>query len=137
MAAPAWQGLLEWTHPVWKSEKITTPAPPVALCMLGLMLASTPTYPPRWWQPLQRITLRWIWVSHAQRLHGDDMMYGDPSTMISHIQSEFEGRIKWDYAKAQRQQVRTQHKGTTMRLSVKFKQRWGSMAQFDNQGKAI
>ena len=53
-----------------------------------------------------------MWVSHAQRLYGDDMMYGDPSTMISHIQSEFEGGIKWDYAKAQRQLVRTQHKGT-------------------------
>ena len=68
-----WQGLLEWTHPVWKAEKLDTPAPSVALCMLGLMQANTPTYPPRWWQLLQRIALRWIWVSHAQRLYGDDM----------------------------------------------------------------
>ena len=109
MAAPVWQGLLEWTHPVWRSEKMATPAPSVALCMLGLMQARTPTYPPRWWQLLQRITLRWIWVSHGQRLYGDDMIYGDPSTMISHIQSEFEGRIRWDYAKAQRQHEVGQH----------------------------
>ena len=89
--------------------------------MLGLMQANTLTYPPRRWQLLQRITLRWIWVSHAQRLYGDDMMHGDPSTMTPHIQSEFEGGIKWGYAKAQRQHVRTQLKGGTNRLSVKFK----------------
>ena len=137
MAASVWQGLLEWTHPVWKSEKMATPTPSVALCMLGLMQASTLTYPPRWWQLLQRITLRWIWAPHAQRLYGDDMIYGDPSTMISHIQSEFEGRIKWDFAKAQRQHERAQHRGTKRRLSVKFKQRWGCMVQFDNQGKTV
>ena len=78
-----------------------------------------------------------IWVPHAQRLYGDDMMCGDPSTMISHIQSEFEGGIKWGYAKAQRQHVRAQHRGTTTRLSVKFEQRWGSMTQFDKEGKTM
>ena len=40
------------------------------------MQASTPTYPPLWWQLLQRIALRWTWVSHAQRLYGDDMIGG-------------------------------------------------------------
>ena len=57
--------------------------------------------------------------------------------MAPHIQSEFEGGIRWDYAKAQRQQVRAQHKGTKRRLSVRFKQRWGCMAQFDDQGKSM
>ena len=56
--------------------------------------------------------------------------------MISHIQSEFEGRIKWDYAKAQRHE-RTQHRDTTRRLYAKFKQKWGSMVQFDTEGKAM
>ena len=45
------------------------------------------------------LTLRWIWAPHAQRLYGDDMMYGGPSTMVSHTQSEFEGGVKWGYAK--------------------------------------
>ena len=42
MAASVWQGLLEWTAPMWRAEKLTTPAPSVALCMLGLLQANTP-----------------------------------------------------------------------------------------------
>ena len=56
---------------------------------------------------------------------------------IPHIQSQFEGGVKWGSAKAQRQHERAQHRGTKRRLSVKFKQRWGCMAQFDNQGKTV
>jgi hypothetical protein len=48
---------------------------------------------------LAGIALRWIWVTHAQRLYGDDMMYGDPDTLISHIQQEFVGRLEWDWGK--------------------------------------
>ena len=137
MSASVWQGLLEWTHPVWKAEKLDTPAPSVALCMLGLMQADTPTYPPRWWQLLQRIALRWIWVSHAQRLYGNDMMYGDPSSMLSHIQSEFESRINWGFAKTQRHYEKTHLKGTMMRPCIVFKHKWGGMVKFDKAGKAM
>ena len=56
--------------------------------------------------------------------------------MIPHIQSEFGGGIKWGYAKAQRHE-RAQHRDTTRHLYVKFKQKWGSMAQFDTEGKAM
>ena len=64
-------------------------------------------------------------------------MHGGPSTMTPHIQSEFEGGIKWGHAKAQHQQMGAQHKGTKVRPSVKLKQRWGCMAQFDGQGKTM
>ena len=94
MAAFVWQSLLTWTESVWAAEKLTPPKPSVALCMLGLMPTGTPRTPPRWWQLLQRIALRWIWVTHAQRLYGTDMMYSDPTTLLSHIQQEFENRIR-------------------------------------------
>ena len=42
-------------------------------------------------------------------LYGDDMMHGGPSTMAPHVQSEFEGGIKWGFAKAQRQHEVGQH----------------------------
>ena len=54
--------------------------------------------------------------------------------MISHIQSEFEGGIKWGYAKAQRQHIGAEHKGTMRRPSVKFKHKWGGMIKFDKEG---
>ena len=74
---------------------------------------------------------------HAQRLYGDDMMYGDPSTMTPHIQSEFEGGIKWGYAKTQRHYVRAQLKGNKTRPSLKFKHKWGGMVTFDKEGKTM
>ena len=137
MAASVWQGLLEWTTPMWKAEKLNTPAPSVALCMLGLMQASTPTYPPRWWQLLQRIALRWIWVSHAQRLYGDDMIYGDPSSMLAHIQLELDSRIHWHWAKFQRHHEKSHQKAGKRRPSVDFKAKWGPMVVFDNRGKTV
>ena len=86
---------------------------------------------------MQRITLRWIWVSHAQRLYGNDMMYGDPSSMLSHIQSEFESRIKWDYAKTQRLYVKAQLKGNKKRPCIVFKLKWGGIVKFDKEGKVM
>jgi len=80
MAAYVWPALLEWTKHVWEAEKLTPPTPSVALCMLGLMPSGERKCPPKWWQLMQRTALRWIWVTHAQRLYGDDMMCGDPET---------------------------------------------------------
>ena len=57
--------------------------------------------------------------------------------MAPHIKSGFEGGAKWGFAKAQRPHGGAQHKGAKMRLCAKFKQGWGSMAQFDNQGKSM
>ena len=101
------------------------------------MQASTPTYPPRWWQLLQRIALRWIWVSHAQRLYGDDMIYGDPTSMLKHIQLELDSRINWHWAKFQRHHEKSHHKAGKRRPSVGFKAKWGPMVRLDNQGKMV
>ena len=105
--------------------------------MLGLMQANTPTYPPRWWQLLQRIALRWIWVSHAQRLYGDDMIYGDPSSMLTHIQLELDSRIHWHWAKLRRHHDRAHHKANQPRPHTAFKQVWGPMVVFDTKGKIL
>ena len=56
----------------------------------------------RWGNMVQfdnEVTLRWIWVSHAQRLYGDKLSYDDPASLTQHIQSEFESRLHWDWNK--------------------------------------
>ena len=57
--------------------------------------------------------------------------------MLSHIQSEFESRINWDFAKTQRHYEKTQLKGTMTRPCIVFKLKWGSMVKFDKAGKVM
>jgi hypothetical protein len=137
MAAFVWQSLLKWTESVWAAEKLTSPKPSVALCMLGLMPTGTPRTPPRWWQLLQRIALRWIWVTHAQRLYGTDMMYSDPTSLLSHIQQEFESRIKWDWNKFRHKHTHTHISNTAEAPREWLKKSWGQVAICDTQGKEV
>ena len=57
--------------------------------------------------------------------------------MLSHIQSEFESRIKWDFAKTQRLYEKAQLKGNKTRPCIVFKLKWGGMVKFDKAGKVM
>ena len=138
MAACVWQALLAWTEQVWQAEGHTPPTPSVALCMLGLMPSGSKCkQPPRWWLLMQRIALRWIWVTHAQRLYGDDMMYGDPDTLISHIQQEFVGRLEWDWGKSMHKQAKTHPSSPKLRPTVLLRMKWGMVARCNTQGNEV
>ena len=137
MAAYVWPALLEWTKHVWEAEKLTPPTPSVALCMLGLMPSGEHKYPPKWWQLMQRIALRWIWVTHAQRPYGDDMMYGGPESLLSHIQQEFASRLEWDWNKIMQRHAKTHSATTRRKPSQVLQHRWGKVASCNKEGNEV
>ena len=137
MAAYVWHAMLGWTKQVWEAEKPPPPTPSVALCMLGMMPSGKHKYPPKWWQLMQRIALRWTWVTHAQRLCGDDMMYGDPHSLLSHIQQEFISRLEWDWNKTMQKHTKSHCGSTQHRPSVMLKHKWGKVASCNTQGNEV
>ena len=136
-AACVWPALLEWTKHVWEAEKLTPPTPSVALCMLGLMPSGERKCPPKWWQLVQRTALRWIWVTHAQRLYGDDMMHGDPESLLSHIQQEFVSRLEWDWNKIMQRHAKSHNATAHNKPSHVLQQRWGKVASCNKEGNEV
>ena len=65
------------------------------------------------------------------------MIYGDPASMLTHIQVEFDSRISWHWAKFQRHQERSQRKASQSRPHAAFRRKWGPMVVFDTQGKTV
>ena len=63
------------------------------------------------------------------------MIYGDPSSMLTHIQLELDSRIHWHWAKLQRHHERAHRKASQPRPHTAFKRVWGPMVVFDNKGK--
>ena len=137
MAASVWHSLIEWASPAWRAEKLATPAASVALCLLGLMPEGQLVWPPKWWQLMQRIALRWIWVSHAQRLYGDKLSYEDPASLTHHIQSEFESRLHWDWDKMASKNAKTHNTTNKPQPSKTFAEKWGAVVGFDTEGKKM
>ena len=137
MAAYVWQALLAWTKHLWEAEKLTPPEPSVALCMLGLMPTGKSKSPPNWWLLMQRISLRWIWVTHAQRLYGDDMMYGDPQALLSHIKSEFFSRLEWDWRRIMHKHAMPHSATAKQWPQAMLKHRWGKVATCNTQGNEV
>ena len=62
--------------------------------------------------------------------------YDDPSTLTSHIQSEFEGRIKWEWNKVCYKHHNI-HSASNSDPKHLFRNRWGNIVECDNTGKRV
>ena len=79
--------------------------------------------------------MRWIWVSHAQRLYGDDMQYDNPSSLTTHIQHQFIDRLHWEWSRALGKRYR--HAVSNKSSQVRFTDRWGAVVTFNQEGKGL
>ena len=64
-------------------------------------------------------------------------MYSDPTSLLSHIQQEFESRIKWDWNRSKHKHAHSHNTTTSMTPREWLKRNWGHMAKCDTQGKEV
>ena len=76
-------------------------------------------------------------MSHAQRLYGDDMMYDDPMSLLSHIQQELKNRILWDWKRVLQRHTKTHQKQTPLTAQTTMEHKWGKMIQFEPKGNQV
>ena len=86
---------------------------------------------------LDSLLIRWIWVTHAQRLYGDDMMYGDPQALLSHIKSEFFSRLEWDRRRIMHKHAMPHSATAKQWPQAMLKHRWGKVATCNTQGNKV
>ena len=65
------------------------------------------------------------------------MMYGDPDTLISHIQQEFVGRLEWDWGKLMHKHAKTHNTSKKPRPTAMLRRKWGMVARCNTQGNEV
>ena len=65
------------------------------------------------------------------------MMYGDPESLLSHIQQEFVSRLEWDWNKIMQRHAKTHSATTRRKPSQVLQHRWGKVASCNKEGNEV
>ena len=67
------------------------------------------------------------------------MIYSDPDSLLSHIQLEFESRIKWDWNRISHKQAKSHNPSTKPEYNpgTMFEGKWGKVVRCDPQGNGV
>ena len=64
-------------------------------------------------------------------------VYGDPESLLSHIQQEFVSRLEWDWNKIMQKHAKSHNATAHNKPSHVLQQRWGKVASCNKEGNEV